>query len=113
MNRLMIIALACLISGAAFAGEVTLTLGRFKPGSSFPDEATQFVTVNNGTDSSVDALMECGFLRGPQLVGTDHEWSINILAGQSAHEQLETNIDGPAPDRAECRISQIERSRAR
>jgi hypothetical protein len=127
MNRLMIAAAAvCLISGTAFAGEVTLSLGRFKPGSSFPDEATQFVTVNNGTDSSVDVLIECGFLRGPQLVGTDHEWSINgpqlvgtdhewsinIPAGQSAHEQLETNIDGPVPDRAECRISQIERSNA-
>jgi hypothetical protein len=71
MNRLMIIAAACLISSAALAGEVTLTLGRFKPGSSYPDKATQFVTVNNGTDSTVDVEVECGFLRGPQLVGTD------------------------------------------
>jgi hypothetical protein len=113
MNKFMIVAATCLISSAALAGEVRITLGQFQPGSSYPDEATQFVTVSNGTDSTVNVEVECGFLRGPQLVGTADRWAINIPHGQNSHQELPTDVQGPAPDRAECRISQTTRSEAR
>jgi hypothetical protein len=112
MRRPDLLIAACLICGAACAAEteseVTITQDRFTPGSKFSDDATQFVTVHNGTTAKVNARVSCGFMRGQQLIGTGHDWAVNLETGQNGFLKITTDIGAPAPDRAECRVERLQ-----
>jgi hypothetical protein len=107
MRRPDLLIAACLISGAACAAEteseVTITQDKFIPGGN----ATQFVTAHNGTTAKVNARVSCSFMRGQQLIGTGHDWAVNLEAGQNEYLKITTDIGAPEPDRAECNVERL------
>jgi hypothetical protein len=110
MNKVATIIAACLINSATCIAEngITITQERFQPGSRFPDNATQFVTVHNGTNSKVFVRVVCGFIRDRQLVGVGNGWANNLEAGQNGYLEITTDIEGPPPDHAECRVDKLD-----
>jgi hypothetical protein len=101
-------ALALLMtSGAAIAGDldgVTLTLGKFSiDKNGFVGQA---LSAKNSTSEPIEFLqLECGFLRGNQLIATGAHYLKNLQAGQTGYQTVYVEItQGDFPDHADCRM---------
>jgi hypothetical protein len=88
------------------AGEndVTLTPGKFS--TDVGKRAIQFlIAKNNGSETISMLRVECGFLKGAELVATGTETSLNVATGQSVYLQVIANHPASiGADHTDCRV---------
>jgi hypothetical protein len=100
-----LVAVASLIASSlalqARAGDadgLTLTIGKFsKDGDGF---VGQTLSVKNGTTAPIEFLhLECGFLRGNQLITTGVNYLQNLKVGETGYQTVTVRItDNIFPD---------------
>jgi hypothetical protein len=85
----------------AGAEDVVLTPGKFTTDGKI---ATQLLTAkNNGSEAITILAVECGFLKGAELVSTGKGSSLNVDTGQTAYLKVTTD-DGAGADHVDCRV---------
>jgi hypothetical protein len=84
----------------AGAKDVTLTPGKFTTDGK---AATQLLSAKNSGEQIFMLVVECGFLKDAQLVGTGQERSLNVDTGQTAYLKV-TASDAAGADHADCRV---------
>jgi hypothetical protein len=93
------------LPASAFAHDLALIKGRRAP-SVFEGQVEQFLSVKNNGSQTMNAMVECGFVKGDgveeTIVDTGSAGIVNLKPGQTAYEQITSS---GAFDRAECRIS--------
>jgi hypothetical protein len=102
MRRILTTAFLIGLAAPAVAGpnDVTLTPGKF---TTEGKSATQLITAKNSGGPIFDLVVECGFLKGAELVTTEREASLNVGAGQTVYMKVTAN-NAPGADRADCRV---------
>jgi len=106
MKRLLIIAALVLASTSAFAEDMnaSITVGRVTVSGG---RATVPIIVTNNIDAALGYVgIECGFLRGDELVTSARGVTGNIPPhGHGYIDVVSTSIEQRAtPDRADCRV---------
>jgi hypothetical protein len=89
------------IGTLARAGEVDLMKGQITHDGSY---STQIIAATNKTGMDVDTLwVECGFFRGPALLGVGKGYAENVKPGQTVYIEVSSNHADNA-DRSDCRL---------
>jgi hypothetical protein len=103
--RKHVLAAAILIASVApvMAGDdVTLTLGAL---TSDGHSVTQLVSVkNNAGEPILNLAVECGFLRGTELLATGRGFALNVQTDQTAYLSVAPDQRGVGADHADCRV---------
>jgi hypothetical protein len=109
MKRALLTATAaiCIATSAAAADDIVeLIKGRFAAGSG--TYAHQAVAVINHSATMLQYIeVECGFLRGNDLIATGSGVIENVRPGQTAYKEV-LGRDGQGADRADCRIAKYD-----
>jgi hypothetical protein len=109
MNKafLTFLAVGC-FAGTAQAADVDITYGRF---SQIADIiVSQLMTIKNNGAPIKGLEIECGFLQGTKLLATGRASAHNIDTGQTIYMSIPATVEKTdRADRADCRISDIDR----
>lgn len=104
--RLVLAALAaCLLISAVEAADFDMIEGRLfrKDGM-----MTRLITLQNNTSRTASIAVECGFLKGGELLGNGAAMFYNLSPGQRAHGEA-TSTEQISADKTECRIGVVDR----